>query len=173
MLLMNKRDQRRPLDGRAGHDPFAGTDPDYSCDGLHQSSSCGRNGASFDPEAAAASANVVPDHVGHNELLGGHGSDTIHAGDAGDVIWGDYNPFSQPSTQTDRLFGGPGKDFIYASHGHNVIDTGSGADVVHAHFGYGSITCGSNRATVFLSHQSRKRYTLAGCSRISYRTLGY
>jgi Ca2+-binding RTX toxin-like protein len=116
---------------------------------------------------------VVPDHVGHNELLGGHGSDTIHAGDSGDVIWGDYKPSGQPSTQTDRLNGGPGKDFIYASHGRNVIDTGSGRDVVHAHFGYGRISCGSAQAIVFLSHASRKRYALSGCRKISYKTLGY
>ena len=32
---------------------------------------------------------LVPADIGHNELLGGGGSDTIHAGPAGDVIWGD------------------------------------------------------------------------------------
>ena len=40
MLLMNKRDQSRPLDARPGHDPFGGTDPTYSCDGLHEDSTC-------------------------------------------------------------------------------------------------------------------------------------
>src|SRR3954471_13903376 len=42
MLLMNKLDQDRPLDGRPGHDPFDGKDSSYSCDGLHQNSSCVR-----------------------------------------------------------------------------------------------------------------------------------
>jgi Ca2+-binding RTX toxin-like protein len=129
VLLMNRQDERRPLDGRAT--------------------------------------------AGHNELLGGHGSDTIYAGDAGDVIWGDYKPSGQPSTQTDRIYGGRGNDFIYASHGRNIIDTGSGRDVVHAHFGRGEIHCRSAQATVYLSHRSRGRYRLFSCRNLSYRTLGH
>ena len=109
----------------------------------------------------------------HNELLGGHGNDTIVAGNAGDVIWGDYKPSGQPTTQSDVLQGGAGRDFIYASHGHNTIDTGGGNDVVHAHFGYGSITCHSARTIVYLSRRSRPGYALNGCRRISYKTLGY
>jgi Ca2+-binding RTX toxin-like protein len=109
----------------------------------------------------------------HNELLGGHGNDNIYAGDAGDVIWGDYKPSGQPTTQSDVLQGGAGRDFIYASHGHNVIDTGAGNDVVHGHFGYGSITCHSPQTTVFLSHKGRKGWTLQGCQRISYKTFGH
>jgi hypothetical protein len=109
----------------------------------------------------------------HNELLGGHGDDTIVAGDAGDVIWGDYKPSGQPTTQVDHLDGGAGDDFIYASHGLNYIDTGAGSDTVHAHFGRGEIRCGSARTIVFISHRSRPGYRLVGCRRISYRTLGY
>jgi hypothetical protein len=109
----------------------------------------------------------------HNELLGGHGNDMIHGGDAGDVIWGDYKPSGQPVTQVDVLQGGAGRDFIYASHGQNTIDTGGGADVVHAHFGRGSITCHSPATIVYLSHRSRPGYQLRGCSHISYKTLGY
>ena len=108
----------------------------------------------------------------HNELLGGHGDDVIRAGSAGDVLWGDYKPSGQPETQVDQLFGGPGRDFIYAGHGTNLIVTGDGRDVVHAHFGRGEIHCGP-RATVFLSHRSRRLYKLIGCRRVSYRTLGY
>jgi hypothetical protein len=195
MLLMNKADQPRPLDGRPGHDPFGGTDPTYSCDGLHHESSCVPGGRAF---AAAnlpcdqrrigsvydlpaffvrslceqETTNVVPASIGHNELLGGHGSDTIHAGPRGDVIWGDYKPSGQPATQSDRLHGGPGRDVIYASHGTNRITSGGGPDVIHAHFGRGSIRC-SATTTLFISRRSRPRYHLAGCRRISYRTLGY
>jgi Ca2+-binding RTX toxin-like protein len=115
----------------------------------------------------------VPLSIGHNELLGGHGNDTIHAGPAGDVIWGDYKPSGQPTTQVDRLYGGPGNDFIYASHGTNYIRTGVGEDVVHAHFGRGTIDCGSIHTIVFISHASRPHYKLTGCTHVSYRTLGY
>jgi Ca2+-binding RTX toxin-like protein len=108
----------------------------------------------------------------HNELLGGHGNDTIVAGNMGDVLWGDYKPSGQPETQVDHLVGGPGRDFIYAGHGTNIIETGAGRDVVHAHFGRGEIHCGPG-TTVFLSHHSRTQYRLIGCGRVSYRTLGY
>jgi hypothetical protein len=109
----------------------------------------------------------------HNELLGGHGDDTIHAGAAGDVIWGDYKPGGQPTTQVDHLYGGPGNDFIYASHGTNYIWTGGGVDVVHAHFGRGWIHCQSATTTVFLSRSGRHGWHLRGCGHISYKTLGY
>jgi Ca2+-binding RTX toxin-like protein len=109
----------------------------------------------------------------HNELLGGHGNDTIHAGRIGDVLWGDYKPSGQPESQVDRIYGGAGKDFVYASHGTNFIHGGGGADQIHAHFGHGAIWCASGKATVFLSRKSRKRYTLHGCTTISYKTVGY
>ena len=117
---------------------------------------------------------IVADKVDkHNELLGGHGDDAIHAGKIGDVLWGDYKPGGQPESQVDRIDGGPGKDFIYASHGQNFIHAGGGADQIHAHFGHGEIWCGTGNVTLFLSHRSRKHYKLHGCERVSYRTLGY
>ena len=106
----------------------------------------------------------------HNELLGGHGNDTITAGDAGDVMWGDYKPSGQPATQRDVITGGPGKDHIYASHGTNTIVTNGGADRVHAHFGRGSITCTTKQPLIFLSHRSKPRYKLHGCTRITFRS---
>ena len=109
----------------------------------------------------------------HNELLGGHGNDGIRAGKIGDVLWGDYKPGGQPTSQVDRIDGGPGKDFIYASHGTNFIHAGGGADQIHAHFGNGEIWCGNGKVTLFLSHKSRKRYKLHSCERVSYKTLGY
>jgi Ca2+-binding RTX toxin-like protein len=109
----------------------------------------------------------------HNELLGGHGSDTLNAGGIGDVLWGDFNPSGQPTTQTDTIKGGAGKDFIYASHGRNIITSGGGADQIHAHFGRGTITCASPKPTVFLSHASQKLYKLHGCPHISFKTVGH
>jgi hypothetical protein len=106
----------------------------------------------------------------HNELLGGHGDDTITAGDVGDVMWGDYKPSGQPTTQKDVIKGGPGKDHIYASHGTNTITSGGGADQIHAHFGRGTITCANSKPLIFLSHRSQKKYKLHGCTRITFRS---
>jgi Ca2+-binding RTX toxin-like protein len=106
----------------------------------------------------------------HNELLGGNGSDTIYAGQVGDVLWGDYKPGGQPTTQVDTIFGGKGKDFIYASHGMNTIHTGGGNDQIHVHFGHGDVYCEGGQPTVFISHKNRPNYKLHGCKRISYKT---
>jgi Ca2+-binding RTX toxin-like protein len=195
MLLMNKLDQSRPLDGRPGFDPFDGADPRYSCDGQHLNTACLPAGPPFAPAdlpcgrharavngwpqflvrrlCSGARTAVVPSDIGHNELLGGHGDDTIHAGPAGDVLWGDYKPSGQPTSQVDRMYGGPGKDFIYASHGRNEIWTGGGDDVIHAHFGRGTIHCQGGNPIVYLSRRGRRGYHLDGCRRISYFTVGY
>ena len=111
--------------------------------------------------------------AGHNELLGGHGSDTIHAGPWGDVLWGDYKPSWQPTGQHDRLYGGPGRDFIYASHGYNLIQAGAGNDWIKAHFGRGTIDCGGGVDTLYISRRAQRRFKIRGCERISHRTLGY
>jgi hypothetical protein len=177
MLLMNKTDSSRPLDARPGYDPFAGADLSYSCDAVHKRGRC----QAFIVPCAMSEAVAGTCHLGalmvapltvHNELLGGHGDDTIHAGPTGDVIWGDYKPRGQPTTQVDHLYGGPGADFIYAGHGANSIYTGGGRDTVHAHFGRGEIHCGSPGTVVYLSHRSRPRYKLFGCPHVSYRTAG-
>ncbi|MEA2385044.1 MAG: hypothetical protein QOH72_5015 [Solirubrobacteraceae bacterium] len=178
MLLMNKTDSSRPLDARPGHDPFDGADPSYLCDAVHMGgrclgllTPCAPAGV---PEGACVLGELmVPPLAVHNELLGGHGNDTIYAGPDGDVIWGDYKPAGQPTTQVDVLYGGAGADFIYAAHGTNQIFTGTGRDTVHAHFGRGEIHCGSPDAVVYLSRRSRPGYKLFGCPTVSYRTAGY
>jgi len=160
VLLMNKQDQSRPLDARPGHDLFGGRDGSYSCDGRHKNRSC-------------AHASGVASRVGHNELLGGHGNDTIHAGPQGDVIWGDYKPSGQPGSQVDRLHGGAGNDFIYASHGYNRIEAGGGNDWIKAHFGRGIIDCGGGTDLLYVSRRAQRHYTIRNCETISHKTLGY
>jgi hypothetical protein len=108
-----------------------------------------------------------------DELLGGHGSDTIYGRDRADVLWGDYKPSGQGTAQVDQLYGGDGSDFIYASHGRNVIGAGAGSDTIHAHFGRGSIDCGSGRDTLFVSHRSKPGYKISHCEKISFKTLGH
>jgi Ca2+-binding RTX toxin-like protein len=107
-----------------------------------------------------------------DELLGGHGSDTIYGRGAKDVIWGDYKPGGQPAGQVDRLYGNADRDFIYASHGRNIIYAGPGNDYVKAHFGRGFIDCGSGSDTLYISHRARRGYRVRNCNRISYRSLG-
>jgi Ca2+-binding RTX toxin-like protein len=160
VLLINKLDQSRPLDTRTGHDLFGRTDPSYSCDGLHKNRSC-------------ASPMGTASRAGHNELLGGHGNDAIFAGVRGDVIWGDYKPSGQPTTQIDNLTGGPGNDFIYASHGTNYISAGGGDDWIKAHYGRGVVDCGGGRDVLYVSRRAQRHYKIRHCETISHKTLGY
>jgi Ca2+-binding RTX toxin-like protein len=166
VLLMNKTDAARPLDARPGRDPFAGTDPGYSCDAVHRRGKCQRR------FVRSGGAVVMTSRAGHNELLGGHGSDTIYAGPWGDVLWGDYKPSGQNATQRDTLVGGSGDDFIYSSHGVNAIVGGGGDDWIKAHFGSGSIDCGGGRDKLFISRRAQRHFTIRGCERISHKTLG-
>jgi hypothetical protein len=166
VLLMNKTDAPRPLDARPGFDPFGSRDPSYSCDAVHKRGKCHRR---FVPGGAGR---VMTTRAGHNELLGGHGSDVIYAGPWGDVLWGDYKPSGQPAGQIDQIFGGPGRDHIYASHGQNAIAAGAGRDWIKAHFGRGAIDCGAGRDLLFVSRRAQRRYAIRNCERISHRTLG-
>jgi len=109
----------------------------------------------------------------HNELLGGHGNDAIHAGPNGDVLWGDYKPSGQPSSQRDVIVGGAGRDFIYASHGTNTIDAGAGNDWLKAHFGRGTINCGPGRDVLYVSRKAQRKFKITGCETISHKTLGF
>ncbi len=103
----------------------------------------------------------------HNMLLGGDGNDTIWAGDSGDVIWGDSHPGGQPSTQKDFLHGGPGEDWLYASHGYNLIWTGAGDDHVALVYGYGTVYCnGPGLKTLVMRFlPANRHYRLVGCTR--------
>jgi Ca2+-binding RTX toxin-like protein len=107
-----------------------------------------------------------------DELLGGHGNDDIWGRAGADVLWGDYKPGGQPASQVDHLQGGAGDDFIYASHGENVIDAGPGNDTIHAHYGHGSIDCGGGTDILFISHKAQKVYAIKACETISYKTNG-
>jgi hypothetical protein len=79
----------------------------------------------------------------NDELLGFDGHDHLSGGKGSDVLWGGYKPVpDNPPSQRDTLLGGPGKDFIYPSHGRNVVKAGRGNDRIYAHWGRGVIDCG-------------------------------
>jgi hypothetical protein len=105
------------------------------------------------------------EHV-HNWLLGGYGNDTIYAGDAGDVIWGDYQPAGQPESQRDYIHGGAGEDWIYSSHGYNEIWTGAGNDHLALVYGHGVVFCdGGGLKTFVMRYLPQNRpWKLIGCS---------
>jgi hypothetical protein len=209
MLLQNSTNESRPLDGRPGHDPFDGTDPSYSCDGVDSGGlyhlcgfpltgrgprfttlsqlevECRQDGSSSEvaqpplfpavvlpvglPAFCARKyeeTDLVPANIGHNELLGGNGNDTIHAGPAGDVIWGDSHAEGNDTTQVDRLYGGAGDDWIYASHGTNYIWTGAGEDHVLLVYGHGVVHCNGpgHKILVMRRLAGNRHYRLVGCT---------
>lgn len=167
VLLMNRNDSDRALDARPGQDPFGGQDERYSCDSIHRRGACQRHFSRVGDEVAMTARPV------HNELLGGHGNDTLRAGPTGDVLWGDYKPSGQPTSQHDVMLGGAGRDFIYASHGRNTIDAGAGDDWIKAHYGRGSIDCGPGKDLLYISRRAQRHYKIKHCERISHKTLGY
>src|SRR3954470_20111413 len=168
VLLMNKTDRARPLDARPGHDPFAGRDRRYSCDAIHKR---GKSPRRFVPRHGVRGRVMTARH-GHNELLGGHGDDSIRAGPWGDLIWGDYKPSGQPPSQQDQIWGGRGRDHIYASHGKTAIRAGGGNDWIKAHFGNGLVNCGGGNDLLYISRRAQKVYKIRNCERISHKTLG-
>lgn len=106
----------------------------------------------------------------NDELLGGHGSDTLDGAGGRDIIWGDMLPTNNNTWQHDTLIGGPGRDFIYASHGRNTIRAGSGDDVVHAHYGRGTADCGPGNDLIYLSHKRRRGWKIRNCERITFHS---
>jgi hypothetical protein len=100
----------------------------------------------------------------NDELLGLHGNETLDGGPGRDILWGDRLPDGNNTWQHDVLRGGPGKDWIYSSHGYNTIRGGSGNDRIWGHFGHGTIDCGPGYDTVHVKHHPT--YRLRNCERV-------
>ncbi|MDQ3723793.1 MAG: hypothetical protein M3376_12210 [Actinomycetota bacterium] len=104
-----------------------------------------------------------------DELLGHHGSDDIRGGEGSDVLWGDWDPKGQPSTQKDLIYGGNGTDFIYGSHGYNEVYGGNGNDVISVHYGRGRVDCGPGRDVYHVPRSRKGKYRFIRCEKVDYR----
>ena len=71
----------------------------------------------------------------NDELLGHHGDDTVVGLDGKDVLWGDWELAGNGTKQSDVLRGGDGNDFLYPSHGKNLMYGGGGNDRIIAYYG--------------------------------------
>lgn len=105
-----------------------------------------------------------------DELLGHHGSDVLDGAGGSDILWGDYDPAGQSTTQHDTIYGGAGNDFIYGSHGHNTIYAGAGNDAISVHYGHGFVDCGPGRDVYHVAKSRRHAYTFRNCEVADYRS---
>src|SRR3954467_3210143 len=103
-----------------------------------------------------------------DELLGGHRDDTLVGRGGVDVIWGDYLAVGTPAAQTDRIYGGPGGDFIYGSHGRSVVYGGAGDDRIRIWFGRGYVNCGPGHDVLYVSRKAGPHVKRRGCEVISH-----
>jgi Ca2+-binding RTX toxin-like protein len=106
----------------------------------------------------------------NDQLMGWHGSDVLRGGKGSDVLWGDHDGKDQPTNQHDRIYGGPGTDFIYGSHGRNTIYAGPGNDVISVHYGRGLVDCGPGRDIYHVARSRKHLYKFRNCEKVDYRS---
>ena len=105
-----------------------------------------------------------------DELLGHHGSDRLYGKGGSDVLWGDWQASGQPAGQRDHISGGAGNDFIYGSHGRNVIEGGPGNDAISVHYGRGTVDCGPGRDIYHVARSRKRLYRFKNCEKVDYRS---
>jgi RTX calcium-binding nonapeptide repeat (4 copies) len=171
-----------PATGEAASDMPEGTVFDYEGAAVAHAASTSEAGwpakqcLKMDKGAAGHSHTIVGLDGVHNWLLGGYGNDTIVGGNSGDVIWADYHPNGEPSSQTAVIEAGDGRNVIYANDTRDYVWTGTNPHtVVHAHVSgiSGVIHCQAAGIVVYLSSVSERRFKLDGCRRISHYSVGY
>ena len=107
----------------------------------------------------------------NDELLGGHGDDVIYGRGKHDVIWGDHKATGNTKRQVDKIYGGPGKDWIYASHGRNVISGGAGDDTIRVWFGRGRVDCGAGDDDIlYVSKTQNKKVKRRNCEKVLHKS---
>ena len=116
--------------------------------------------------AETASSRTYEGTEDNDELLSHHASDTINGRDGNDIIWGDWDPKNNSSSQRDKLNGNAGDDWIYASHGRNTLRGGDGKDFIYAYYGRGSIDCGPGKSDTAKIRLGTGQYKVKNCERI-------
>jgi Ca2+-binding RTX toxin-like protein len=107
----------------------------------------------------------------NDELLGGHGDDSIYGVEGHDVIWSDHKATGNTRRQRDRVYAGPGNDWVYASHGRNTIYGGAGQDTIRVWFGRGFVDCGPGRRDIlYVSRTQNKKVKRRNCERVSHKS---
>ena len=106
----------------------------------------------------------------NDQLMGHHDSDVLKGFGGSDILWGDFDPNNQPKSQRDRIRGGAGSDFIYGSHGRNVIFGGPGNDAISVHYGRGVVDCGAGRDIYHVARSRKRKYKFRNCEKVEYRT---
>lgn len=128
----------------------------------------------IDGELWINSDDLDTSHAGgpkNDELLGGHGDDVIDGREGHDVIWGDHKATGNTKRQRDTIRGGPGKDWVYASHGRNTIYGGAGQDTIRVWFGRGFVDCGSGRDDIlYVSKTQNKKVKRRNCETVSHKS---
>jgi len=125
-------------------------------------------------EAGRAITRLVPAGESvHNELLGGHGDDMIHAGPAGDDPWAGDKPSGQPTSQRDVSWAAPDATSSTQATARTrsapaPAMTGSRPTSVAA-----PSAAGLGDDLLSISRRARRGYRVTHCERISHRTPGH
>ena len=104
----------------------------------------------------------------NDELLGHHGNDKLIGGDGKDVLWADWDPKNNGTSQSDILRGGNGNDFLYPSHGKNLLYGGPGNDRIIAYYGHGLIDCGPGKSDYAQTRWQSSAYRVRNCERVRH-----
>jgi hypothetical protein len=107
----------------------------------------------------------------NDELLGGHGDDTLYGSQGHDVIWTDHKATGNTTKQKDEVYAGAGNDWVYASHGRNNIHGGGGQDTIRVWFGRGFVDCGpGGNEILYVSKTQDKKVERRNCERVSHKS---
>ena len=134
--------------------------------GRRSTASCGSTRDDRDTDAS-------PARPKNDELLGGHGDDRhLRRPQATTSSGATTRPPATPRSQKDTLYGGRGKDWIYASHGRNTIYGGRRRTTPSAS---GSAAASSTAARasddiLYVSKTQNKKVKRRNCERVSHKS---